>query len=500
MSDQDVYQNKYSELRNIFKYYIDSDNALYQLKTEKEEEITSIYKMIKTELIDSKKYTPKKVINDILSIIPYNNRYTKSYLEIAKHLSDEYHVTEVDKERLTSNSVFYGVYFQSSCFNFSDYQSENTIYGSIMRNDKEKFICFTEREGFDKSQKITSSLFPLHKEYSLLELCCFYGAVDCFKLLRTKFNSEITKTCLNFSFLGGNQEIMSECLKHQEPDNECMSYAIISHNIDFVTYLMNEYNIKIDLYDCGKYNNLESLLVYFDQTNDVKTCFIFSIKYNILPLFEYFISHGVDIYGNMNDKDEDKIVAIHYAAKYSKEIVELLISRGADINIKDKDEKTALHHAVEYGNQETAELLISHGANINEKDKDGNSALYYAAEINSEKIAELLISHGANINEKYYYEKTALHVAAENNNKKIVEPLISHGANVNEKDKYGRTALHFAAEYDYHKTIKILISHDANINEKDKDGNTALYYAVKNNNKETIKLLISHGAIINEKE
>ena len=58
MSKHDIHPNKFSTLRSIYKYYIDSFIALYQLKTEKEEDLNSIYKLIKTELIDSKKYPP----------------------------------------------------------------------------------------------------------------------------------------------------------------------------------------------------------------------------------------------------------------------------------------------------------------------------------------------------------------------------------------------------------------------------------------------------------
>ncbi|EAY19786.1 hypothetical protein TVAG_178300 [Trichomonas vaginalis G3] len=54
MSEQDFHPHKFSEMRDICKSNIDSYNALYQLKTEKEEELKTIYKMIKTELIDSK--------------------------------------------------------------------------------------------------------------------------------------------------------------------------------------------------------------------------------------------------------------------------------------------------------------------------------------------------------------------------------------------------------------------------------------------------------------
>ena len=55
MSVQSIHPNKFGELRENFKYYIDAYNALYRLKTEIEEELNKIYKMINTELIDSKK-------------------------------------------------------------------------------------------------------------------------------------------------------------------------------------------------------------------------------------------------------------------------------------------------------------------------------------------------------------------------------------------------------------------------------------------------------------
>ncbi|EAY17356.1 hypothetical protein TVAG_319510 [Trichomonas vaginalis G3] len=74
-----------------------------------------------------------------------------------------------------------------------------------------------------------------------------------------------------------------------------MKYAIISHNIDFVTFLMNEHNIKIDLNYCVIYNNLESFLVYFDQINDIQECFNCSIRFNIPSLIEYFLTLGANI-------------------------------------------------------------------------------------------------------------------------------------------------------------------------------------------------------------
>ncbi|EAY15748.1 hypothetical protein TVAG_187990 [Trichomonas vaginalis G3] len=309
--------------------------------------------MIKTNLIDSQKCLPQIIIKDILDIIPYNNRYTKSYLSLAKLISDDYQVKEVSKVNLVSNFLFYKEYgiklHKSADFKIIksenlDILKENTIYRALMNNDLEVFISFTEIEGFDGNQKLESNLFrdfssffvfPSENKFSLLELCCYYGAVDCFKFLRTEFDSAITKLCLVFSFLGRNQEIMSECLKHQKPDRDCMKYAIISHNIDFVTFLVNEYAISIDLFACRKYNNLDSFLVFFDQTNLLINCLIYSPMFNIPSLCEYFLSLG------------------------------------ADINKKLLDERTALQIAAHYNSKEAAEFLISHGVDINEKDTDG---------------------------------------------------------------------------------------------------------------------------------
>ncbi|EAY08855.1 ankyrin repeat protein, putative [Trichomonas vaginalis G3] len=238
-----------------------------------------------------------------------------------------------------------------------------------MDDDKISLITFTEREGFDKKQKLDSDLYPFSKGgISLLELCCYHGSYEYFQFLRTKFQSIITPNCLRYSFLGGNPDIMNECLKVQIPDNKCMKYAIISHNIDFVTFLMNEHNIKIDLELCSQYNNLQSFLVYLDQTYDINTCFVYSPSFHLSSLLEYLISKGADI----NAKDEDGCTPLHYAAgNNNKETAEILISNGADINAKNKDGSTPLHWAAIDGSKETTEILISNGADINAKDKDG---------------------------------------------------------------------------------------------------------------------------------
>ncbi|EAY10968.1 hypothetical protein TVAG_446700 [Trichomonas vaginalis G3] len=400
MSKGKANQTHYDKLMGIFTGYNDVFNALYRLKTNDEEKLNAIYKKIEQNLINSYRIPPGEIINKISQLSIYNNRYMKSYLAIAKQIVDEYHLNQVNKINMVFNYLFYKEYNivlnengQKSFNNFedahysSDIHEQKTIHRSIMDDDKISFINFTEGEGFDKNQKLKSDLYPYSRGgFSLLELCCYHGSVDCFKFLITKFQSEITPNCLRYSFLGGNQAILNECLKVHKPDNECMEYAIISHNIDFVTFLMNEHNIKIDIELCFKYNNLQSFLVYLDQTNDINTCFVYSPNFHLSSLLEYFISNGADI----NSNDEYGCTPLHYTAmNNSKEIAEILISNGADINAEDEYGCTSLHYAARDNSKETAEILISNGANINAKNKDGSTPLYIASRRNYKEIVEI---------------------------------------------------------------------------------------------------------------
>jgi hypothetical protein len=48
-----------------------------------------------------------------------------------------------------------------------------------------------------------------------------------------------------------------------------------------------------------------------------------------------------------------------------KEIAELLIAKGAEVNAKDKYGRTPLHWAAKYGRKEIIELLLTNGADVN---------------------------------------------------------------------------------------------------------------------------------------
>ena len=105
---------------------------------------------------------------------------------------------------------------------------------------------------------------------------------------------------------------------------------------------------------------------------------------------------------NVNAGGVFRATPLHLAAEYGhKEIAELLITNGADVNAKKAVEgETPLHEAAAYGNKEIAELLIVNGANVNVKDKGtgslvGRTALNSAIMCDQTEIANLLRKHAA---------------------------------------------------------------------------------------------------------
>ncbi|MHC9540151.1 MAG: ankyrin repeat domain-containing protein [Vulcanimicrobiota bacterium] len=205
-----------------------------------------------------------------------------------------------------------------------------------------------------------------------------------------------------------------------------------------------------------------------------------------------------------------------------KEIMEFLISSGADVNGK-CESGTPLHVSSMNGSSEITELLISKGAHVNSVAWSGtNTPLCYVVlygdnrvfyrsknpksgkesyqviplETNTGenhiKVAKLLIAAGAVVNLKSYY--TPLHAAVIKSWKEMAELLISAGADVNSRDdEMQSTPLHIAAEYGDNNIAELLIAKGADVNVMDKDGKTPLKLASENGWSVIVDLLRRHG-------
>jgi Ankyrin repeats (many copies) len=94
---------------------------------------------------------------------------------------------------------------------------------------------------------------------------------------------------------------------------------------------------------------------------------------------------------------------------------------------------TPLSLAVWRGHKEVVELLLAKGADVNARDTYGQTPLSeavsspYMAEANRLPILELLLAHGADISGTDSHGKTPVRLATENGRKEVAEFLRQHG-------------------------------------------------------------------------
>lgn len=91
-----------------------------------------------------------------------------------------------------------------------------------------------------------------------------------------------------------------------------------------------------------------------------------------------------------------KETPLHCAVDHRhREVVELLIAKGADVNAEDISRQTPLHEAAIRGHEEMVRLLLAHGADANAANQWGHTPANSALLFDYDKIAELLCQHGA---------------------------------------------------------------------------------------------------------
>lgn len=236
-----------------------------------------------------------------------------------------------------------------------------------------------------------------------------------------------------------------------------------------------------------------------------------SLEGNNKELINLLIDHGAEINAKTITLDHD---AIHVATKCNNiESIIVLLKRGVDIESKDKNQFTLLITAIDsYLNfykgvatngADVIKYLLSENANIAAGDKNGQTCLFYLARANDLPITKLLIDKYNGSTKKFINKKSnvgfdAVDIALEQDNKKFIALLISLGADVSGIDSSERTRLHRAIIDDNAREVELPLSLKANVNAKDNNGNTPLHLAIQEaSSPKIVNMLLKKGADIN---
>lgn len=236
------------------------------------------------------------------------------------------------------------------------------------------------------------------------------------------------------------------------------SSSLISSSRTSVGFLKDFYFQLVELI---KYRNLEKLKHELTENDDVyepvdmtkKILLHYACEFNSLEIcrliFEWLFFENPER-TNINPRDwvnstnNDGLSAIHFAAyRGNNELIEYLISLGADVHATDKDGHNCIHIAAQSDKINTIYFLLkNYKFDINQGDKKLSTALHWAAFLNKENALTYLLAWGADPNLQDIDNNTPLHLSVilscRTGNTRNVKLLLLKGASrdVRNNDSY----------------------------------------------------------------
>ena len=179
----------------------------------------------------------------------------------------------------------------------------------------------------------------------------------------------------------------------------------------------------------------------------------------------------------------------------------LWLAEGVDMNVTDIEGRQLLQYAIISGNVELVERVITMGADILAKPPKGTALAAATANFGNLKILSLLLDRGADINapDTDVDFRTALNVAVWEGNREMTSLLLERGADIHlicDEYRYG-TTLGSAASGGDMELVSMMLDRGAEINAIGGDYVTALGCAAWEGNIAVVSLLLERGADIN---
>jgi len=341
----------------------------------------------------------------------------------------------------------------------------------ITETGKEKnmklFNELVEKKKKEKEEKM------MLKEKELIKAVRTYDYAMAEKLLKEGVN-------VNCTFVEdkneGKVDYTPLTVATKQSDTEMMK-ILISAGADLEQTAQNLTPLSIAIYD-GSLEKIDLLVKSGANLNSVNiwlsshTPLTFAIKCNqTKELIELLLELGADINGRNWNGDSAVMCA---AIEGNAEIVKLLIDKGAILTLKSNEgylyatdgeypsDYTALMYACVFDKMDVAKVLLDAGLDVNTFNSKGWSPLILATMYGRTEMVKVLIDAGANIDWQDKLDVTPLMYAVNNISrhteknmteewhvdltcyKEIVGILIQAGADVNLRSKYGATALHSA--------------------------------------------------------
>ncbi|XP_046562245.1 ankyrin repeat domain-containing protein 50-like [Haliotis rubra] len=179
------------------------------------------------------------------------------------------------------------------------------------------------------------------------------------------------------------------------------------------------------------------------------------------------------------------------------EVVKYVLSQNmVDINGRVRCGRTAVMLAAANGHRDVVEMFVDQGATVSFVDEAGNNILHCACRKGDMEAVKYILSQKmVDINSYGPRKKTPVMVAAEHGHKEVVKLLVTHGADLSLSVKGRDNILHIACNRGQFDVVKYLLSlSSVDINSRGYNKRTPLMAAVEHGHKEVVELLVTHRA------
>jgi uncharacterized protein len=210
-------------------------------------------------------------------------------------------------------------------------------------------------------------------------------------------------------------------------------------------------------------------------------------------LVEYLLSKGADPNHQADNGETPLLIAVK---KGNLPIVERLLQKGAQVDTFGEDGFTPLTISTGNGDKPIFDFLLSRGAKPDAGLPNCNTALIKAVTQPDTYFFDRLISAGANPSQKGHNGNTPLILAVYNLKPDMTHKLLDAGANVNDVNEAGYGALTFATGLTNidPAIVRMLLEKGADVNQQAKDGLTPLKAACLAGHKDMAAFLYQNGA------
>ncbi|XP_048252515.1 ankyrin repeat and KH domain-containing protein 1-like [Haliotis rufescens] len=206
------------------------------------------------------------------------------------------------------------------------------------------------------------------------------------------------------------------------------------------------------------------------------------------------VSKGADV--SLVDKDGDNILRLACMGGHLETVEFVLSLNVVDINSRGGGSRTPVMTAAEWRHRDVVELLVSKGADVSLVDVNGDNILHWACWAGHLATVKFVLSlNVVDINSRGGGSRTPVMRAALRRHRDVVELLVSKGADVSLVDEDGDNTLHLACYRGHLETVKFVLSLNVvDIDARNNSGRTAADVARRRGHTPVLDLLVSHGA------